>query len=640
MFKLNTKSLFGKLALIIPIITIIFWGLSSFISARYLVINLEREFTLSNVKILKSVSQQSVDNLRFYDFYQLRRTLHDFYDDSYMDYFALYTVDMKPFATYPATQFSSSDIEFIEKQVQENANKGNVQNFFTAFGHRRFHFQQQVKDENGQVLGYLFMGGMTAWLDKMVHHQILYFVMLGFLVLIIEIGILVYFARKFTKPITQLTNTLKIVHERPPEETIATILAQPALASTCSEVEVFDSVVRKLLKSIQEYQRKEMDLSVQATLGRLASHFAHDIRTPLSTVTAYLKSAAPEETGQNGEDIEKFNNIKKQLSKINVMTDELTSYTKARELQTSATKIADLLENVKKELSEYPLLPKGLEININCASSLHANIDKAKMDRVINNIVLNAAQAISHDNGKIEVSAGFAKGDSPHSEGGLSPFAGSDLIITIKDNGYGILPEHLPRIFDSSFTYGKPKGTGLGLAYCKNVVEAHGGTIEAESETKKGSLFTIKIPNCIVIKLTREEEVTARKNRCTTRPVQWLVVDDTQTFREQWRDIIIKQNLPPPIEVSYPEELTKPKFDLSKIDGAIVDYNYEGSNMTGIDVIDFLNGKGLETIYLCTANYNDVKIKKEASRVKIVTILPKPIPDDIDNPTTGIFRSL
>lgn len=67
--------------------------------------------------------------------------------------------------------------------------------------------------------------------------------------------------------------------------------------------------------------------------------------------------------------------------------------------------------------------------------------------------------------------------------------------LTITDTGPGIDPEVLPRIFDPFFTTKDPgKGTGLGLAVCKSIIEQHGGRIKAESEKGSGAKFTISLP--------------------------------------------------------------------------------------------------------------------------------------------------
>jgi signal transduction histidine kinase len=86
----------------------------------------------------------------------------------------------------------------------------------------------------------------------------------------------------------------------------------------------------------------------------------------------------------------------------------------------------------------------------------------------------------------------------------LSAAVGEDysVIITVADDGPGMSPDHLSRIFEPSFTT-KEKGTGLGLAITRHNTEIYGGTITAESELGKGTRFTIKFPGRTVMKLRK-----------------------------------------------------------------------------------------------------------------------------------------
>jgi signal transduction histidine kinase len=100
------------------------------------------------------------------------------------------------------------------------------------------------------------------------------------------------------------------------------------------------------------------------------------------------------------------------------------------------------------------------------------------------NLVKNSIQAMNNSGGEVSLSARATQS--------------KDLIIEVIDNGQGMNPEDVPHIFDSFYTKGKKSGTGLGLAYCKQVVDAHGGTIDVESQLGRGTTFVIKMPDCVV----------------------------------------------------------------------------------------------------------------------------------------------
>ena len=102
-----------------------------------------------------------------------------------------------------------------------------------------------------------------------------------------------------------------------------------------------------------------------------------------------------------------------------------------------------------------------------------------QLNQVFMNLFINASQAID---GKGEIRISTRADDAK-------------VCIRIADNGKGILPEHLPKIFDPGFTTkGTGVGTGLGLSICYNIIQKHKGSITVESEPGKGTEFTITLP--------------------------------------------------------------------------------------------------------------------------------------------------
>jgi len=104
-------------------------------------------------------------------------------------------------------------------------------------------------------------------------------------------------------------------------------------------------------------------------------------------------------------------------------------------------------------------------------------VDPAKVRRVLDNLIRNALEAMP-DGGVLNIEA---------------ERRGDDVIIKVSDTGAGIKDEDLPKLFKPFHTT-KPKGIGLGLAYCKRTVEAHGGTITIESKEGEGATFTVTLP--------------------------------------------------------------------------------------------------------------------------------------------------
>ena len=114
-------------------------------------------------------------------------------------------------------------------------------------------------------------------------------------------------------------------------------------------------------------------------------------------------------------------------------------------------------------------------------------MQKRHLSGVLVNLLQNAREAM-HGVGRIDVSARYGKNDS--------------VIISIADNGPGIAPDKIDKIFEAHFTT-REKGTGLGLAIVKHNTEMYGGTVTVHSELGKGTRFTLEFPARILMRLSK-----------------------------------------------------------------------------------------------------------------------------------------
>ena len=126
-------------------------------------------------------------------------------------------------------------------------------------------------------------------------------------------------------------------------------------------------------------------------------------------------------------------------------------------------------------------LPEGLAL---------VEVDRNQMHQVINNLVINAVQAMAQC-GVLHVEACNVTVSREKPVATLTP--GAYVRLTLRDNGSGIAPEHLGRIFDPYFTT-KSTGSGLGLATTYSIIKKHDGLIQAESELGHGTAFLIYLP--------------------------------------------------------------------------------------------------------------------------------------------------
>lgn len=172
---------------------------------------------------------------------------------------------------------------------------------------------------------------------------------------------------------------------------------------------------------------------------------------------------------------------------------------RAKELTTQLLTFSKGGEPVKKVVSFPPLIEEWVAFalrgsNVTYDFSISGDLwlvemDEGQVSQVINNVVINAAQAMP-EGGRLRVSAHNVVVGS---DTGVALEEGKYVRVSLHDTGVGIAAEHLHRVFDPYFTT-KPHGTGLGLATSYSIVKGHCGTITVESQPGKGTTFHIYLP--------------------------------------------------------------------------------------------------------------------------------------------------
>jgi signal transduction histidine kinase len=216
-----------------------------------------------------------------------------------------------------------------------------------------------------------------------------------------------------------------------------------------------------------------------AALGDLAATVAHEIRNPLNSVSMGLQRLKGEfhPTEDEGEYARFIELMRGEVARLNSIVEEFLSLARPLELKPEEVRIDEVLRELAA-LAGSDAETAKVEIDIVAPADLPAaRVDRNYFKQVLLNLVLNAIQAMP-DGGRLTLEAKAARGD---------------LILEVTDNGAGIAKEVLPRIFEPYFTT-KTRGSGLGLVIARRIVEAHGGSLTAESEAGRGSRFRIAIP--------------------------------------------------------------------------------------------------------------------------------------------------
>ncbi|MBN1128672.1 MAG: PAS domain S-box protein [Chitinispirillaceae bacterium] len=255
------------------------------------------------------------------------------------------------------------------------------------------------------------------------------------------------------------------------------------------------------------------------SLGVLAGGIAHDFNNLLGGIYGYIDIANEETREQN---VSGF--LAKALGTIDRargLTRQLLTFAKGG----APIRRIDKLFPFMQETAVFALSGSSVSCRFDLPKNLwNCNYDRNQIGQVIDNIIINAQQAMP-EGGIIEISAtNVSFGEKEHPT--LS--SGHYVKVSIKDHGVGIKKELLSRIFDPFYTT-KLQGHGLGLATCYSIVNQHGGCIEVASQPGEGSVFDVYLPASDDSLPAATGEASAEKHRGTGT---FVVMDDEKVICE------------------------------------------------------------------------------------------------------------
>jgi PAS domain S-box-containing protein len=234
---------------------------------------------------------------------------------------------------------------------------------------------------------------------------------------------------------------------------------------------------QKLIEATLKTQKLE-------SLGILAGGIAHDFNNLLTGIYGFIDLARGETNPS--EALQYLDTAVNSMNRARALTQQLLTFAKGG---MPVRKIEPLIPFLR-DTANFALSGSNVSCSFGIAPDLwHCNYDKNQIGQVVDNIIINAQQAMPMG-GSITISAAnMVIGDREH---GSLP-KGNYVCISIRDSGIGISKEILPHIFDPFFTT-KQKGSGLGLATSYSIITRHAGTIEVESDPGKGATFHILLP--------------------------------------------------------------------------------------------------------------------------------------------------
>ena len=237
-----------------------------------------------------------------------------------------------------------------------------------------------------------------------------------------------------------------------------------------------DWLLDELIKKITTIGDIRTDLLKRerlSAIGELSSRLAHDIRNPLSIIlntvdlikTKHVEDFSPEA-------IKLFLMIDRATSRISFQLDEVLNFVRTSPLEIQTHSLLGIIKSSIDRLvipDSIIISKPSIDFNINC--------DSRKLESVFSNLIMNAIQAIKN-HGKISIRI-FENGEN--------------VVIDVEDSGPGIRRNMIEKIFEPLFTT-KSRGTGLGLATAKNLVERHFGSVTVKTNP---TIFSITLPKSL-----------------------------------------------------------------------------------------------------------------------------------------------
>jgi signal transduction histidine kinase len=253
-----------------------------------------------------------------------------------------------------------------------------------------------------------------------------------------------------------------------------------------SELAKRNEELRLLNEALFESQRQLSQSEKLAALGHVTAMMAHQIGTPLNSISGYIQLMR-QEGNFSSTDQERLKIIESQLDRLADSVKNLLSFTRQPKPQLRPLDVNEILRELI-QLSEPWLFSRNVKLFSSLSPGLPSILgDPTNLQTVFLNLITNALDAMPHG-GLLMIKTQEVLPQS-------SSENGKWLKISITDTGIGITDESKKRIFDPFFSTKRiGEGTGLGLAICEKIIQEHSGKLDVESEVGKGSTFFVSIP--------------------------------------------------------------------------------------------------------------------------------------------------
>ncbi len=332
----------------------------------------------------------------------------------------------------------------------------------------------------------------------------------------------------------------------------------------CDEKGVIEGVVLsgRDVTDLKRLEEQLIQAEKLAAMGQMLAGVAHELNNPLTAVLG-VTELLRERQGADGPAGRQIELAHRQARRAARIVQNLLEFSRPASPQKRPLDVNNLVERTL-QLHEHSLRRNAIEVDFRPQPDLPGVIgDANQIIQVFLNLITNAEQAIREvrETGRIQIRLALQA---------------NRILVTVQDDGVGLRPDALPRIFDPFYTTKRPGGgMGLGLSICMSIIREHGGTIEAQILPAGGTAFTVYFP--VAASAPRESLPAPAQERQvagteTARPAaellkgrSVLVLDDEEGLRSLLQEGLSAQGLKVDCAATVDEAvvlLQRTKFDL------------------------------------------------------------------------------
>jgi len=234
---------------------------------------------------------------------------------------------------------------------------------------------------------------------------------------------------------------------------------------------------REQREKLKEAQKELLRADRLKLLGELSAGMAHEVRTPLASILGSVNILAKENS--KPEERQEFLGIlKKEVHRLDKVVSDFLNYSRIEKKEFAACNLNEVARQAETILRSHPL-SKKVELKLELDKSLPAVLgDSNQLCQAVLNLALNAMQAVGE--GEIKVATGVNSN-------------GRQVFLSVADQGPGIAPQDLEKIFTPFFTT-RADGVGLGLGIVERIASLHKGEVKIDSKAGAGTIATLVFP--------------------------------------------------------------------------------------------------------------------------------------------------